>query len=684
MKVIAAEHAGFCFGVSRAVALAHEAAARGPACTLGQLIHNTHVVEDLARQGVDCAKDIAEISQKTVIIRAHGETPQVLSSLEEKGYNLVDATCPFVQRIHLRARKAREEGVPIVIIGEPTHPEIVATRGWAGEEAHIVDSLEDVAALAPLERACVIGQTTYSVQKRDLLLAALAQKIAQMEVFDFICATTGRRQSEVERLAPRCDAFFVIGDTMSANTRKLFDCAKKYCEKTYLIASWQEIDPACLAPDMTVGVTAGASAPYEYVARTVRRLETLFPCEHCDIQMPRGESAGTIKEEERNMSEQDIITTAQEPEIAQDDFQAAFEKTLVSIRPGQLVTGTVVQLTDDEVCLNIGYKSDGIVPKAELMNQGDIKEMFKIGDELEVEVVKVNDGEGNVLLSQRSLLVKKNWDKLVAASEAGEAVTGIGKEVVKGGLIVNVEGIRTFVPASQLSERYVEKIDQFVGKELKLKIIEVDRSKTRLVASRKAVIAEESAARKAAAWEKIEKGATVKGVVRRLTDFGAFVDLGGVDGLIHVTDLSWSRVRHPSDIVKPNQEVEVVILSVDQERERISLGYKQLQPKPWDNAVEKYPVGSIVDGKVVRIVPFGAFVELEPGLDGLVHISQVAPQRIAKVEEVLSVGDLILVKVLEVNPETKRISLSVREAYDYSNIDEQIAEETEATEATEE
>ncbi len=384
------------------------------------------------------------------------------------------------------------------------------------------------------------------------------------------------------------------------------------------------------------------------------------------------------------MSEQNINNVVEEKVIPNDaeatseeSFQAAFEKTLVSIRPGQIVTGTVVQVTDDEVCLNIGYKSDGIVTKNELQSSADPKEQFKIGDEVEVEVIKVNDGEGNVLLSQRSLLVRKNWDKLVAASENGETVTGMGKEVVKGGLIVMVDGVRTFVPASQLSERYVEKIDQFVGQELRLKIIEVDRHKKRLVGSRKAVIVEEAAAKKEKAWENIEEGKIIKGIVRRLTDFGAFVDLGGVDGLIHVTDLSWARVKHPSDVVKPNQEVDVKVLSVDREKERISLGLKQLQPKPWDNAVEKYPVGSIVEGKVVRIVPFGAFIELEPGLDGLVHISQVSPQRIAKVEELLSIGDLILVKVLDVNPETKRISLSVREAYDYSDVMDEAAQDNE-------
>ena len=349
------------------------------------------------------------------------------------------------------------------------------------------------------------------------------------------------------------------------------------------------------------------------------------------------------------MSELDKTITPQTdaPVEAQDsaqdsEFAAEFEKTLVSIRPGQTVTGTIVQVTDNEVCVNIGYKSDGLIPVAELINQENHREAYKVGDEIEVEVVKVNDGEGNVLLSQKNIVSRKNWDALVAKYENNEYVEGVGKDVVKGGLIVDVDGVRTFVPASQLSERYVEKIDQFVGKPMKLKIIEVDKQKRRLVASRKAVLAEESAAAKAAAWEKLEVGTIVHGIVRRLTDFGAFVDIGGVDGLIHITDLSWGRVKHPSDVVKPGDEVNVLVLALDRERERISLGLKQTKPKPWETAQVNYPVGSICEGKVVRIVTFGAFVELEPGLDGLVHISQIAPTRINKVEDVLHVGDMVV------------------------------------------
>jgi 4-hydroxy-3-methylbut-2-enyl diphosphate reductase len=295
-----------------------------------------------------------------------------------------------------------------------------------------------------------------------------------------------------------------------------------------------------------------------------------------------------------------------------------------------------------------------------------------VGDDIEVEVVKVNDGEGNVILSQRNIVNRRNWDALMEQYDAGEYVEGTGKEAVKGGLIANVGGVRAFIPASQLSQRYVEKVEDFVGKELELKIIEVDRSKRRIVCSRKAVIQEQAANRKKEIWDKLEVGAVISGTVRRLTDFGVFVDVGGVDGLVHVTDLSWGRVRHPSEVVNPNQEINVKILSLDMERERIQLGYKQTQHKPWEVAEEKYPAGSIIEGRVVRITTFGAFVELEPGLDGLVHISQCALTRIAKVEDAVEVGQIVRVKVLGVDPQAKRISLSIRaaleeEAFNYSD-----------------
>ena len=340
-----------------------------------------------------------------------------------------------------------------------------------------------------------------------------------------------------------------------------------------------------------------------------------------------------------------------------EDFAAMLEETMVKFRPGQVVKGVVAQVSDDGVVVSIPGKADGFIKKNDLVTTD-----CKVDDEIEAEVVKLNDGEGYVLLSERKVMATKNWEKLVAEYDEGAYVEATGREAVNGGLIADVMGVRAFIPASHLSRRFVENIGEFVGKTMTVKIIEVDKAKKRIVASRKAVMAEEAAAKKKEAWENLQEGEIIHGIVRRLTDFGAFVDIGGVDGLIHVTDLAWHRVKHPSEVVTPGQEVTVKIIGVDKEKERIQLSLKALQPQPWDVAEEKYPEGSIVEGKVVRITTFGAFVELEPGLDGLVHISQCALKRIAKVEDAVQVGQTVRVKVLKVDKEAKRISLSIREA----------------------
>ncbi len=642
MKIEVAAHAGFCFGVRRSVSAVDELLKSGKRITtLGPVIHNPAVIEGMKARGVVVAEEKEEVEGDTVVIRAHGAPKSVHDYFLKKGMEVVDTTCPFVERIHRRVREASAQGIPVLIVGEKEHAEVVGIRGWVeGSDCFIVYSAGEIDALPPMQRACIVAQTTTPQALYDGLCAHLRERIPECEVFGSICKATVLHQSEARELAARVDVMLVVGGRNSSNTRKLFALCSEICKRTYFIEKAEQVAGIPVTGNEIIGITAGASTPDEIIKEVVTRMSEL----------------------DKTITPQTDAPVEAQDSAQDSEFAAEFEKTLVSIRPGQTVTGTIVQVTDNEVCVNIGYKSDGLIPVAELINQENHREAYKVGDEIEVEVVKVNDGEGNVLLSQKNIVSRKNWDALVAKYENNEYVEGVGKDVVKGGLIVDVDGVRTFVPASQLSERYVEKIDQFVGKPMKLKIIEVDKQKRRLVASRKAVLAEESAAAKAAAWEKLEVGTIVHGIVRRLTDFGAFVDIGGVDGLIHITDLSWGRVKHPSDVVKPGDEVDVLVLALDRERERISLGLKQTKPKPWETAQVNYPVGSICEGKVVRIVTFGAFVELEPGLDGLVHISQIAPTRINKVEDVLHVGDMVRVRILDVNPEAKRISLSIRDA----------------------
>ncbi|MBQ3304950.1 MAG: bifunctional 4-hydroxy-3-methylbut-2-enyl diphosphate reductase/30S ribosomal protein S1, partial [Clostridia bacterium] len=623
----------FCFGVRRAVETAERSA---PAMTLGPIIHNPQVVASLAEIGVHSVARPDEIPDGSrVVIRSHGIGRAAYQALEARHCEIVDATCPFVQRIHDMAREASQTGTPLIVIGEGDHPEVQGILGWSETPAWAVLTEDDVMALPPLESARVVAQTTMVQERFDVLCKLLSQRIPRLDVRATICTATRDRQQEVVELARRADVMIIIGGRQSSNSRKLYRLAADICPRTCFIETAAELDGIQLKPSDTVGITAGASTPDCIIKEVVARMN--------DIEKK-------VNPEEN-----------QELEVMSEE---AIDKTIVQIRPGQIITGKVEMITDDEVCVNIGYKSDGIVKKSELSST-DVKE----GDEIEVEVVKVNDGEGNVVLSQKNIINRKAWEDICAKEEAGEFVEGIGKEAVKGGLLADVCGIRTFIPASQLSLRYVEKIDEFVGQPMTLKIIEIDKAKKRIVASRKAVLMAEEAEKKKKIWESLEVGSVVKGIVRRLADFGAFVDIGGVDGLVHVTDLSWGRVKHPSEVVSVGQEIDVKIKNIDPERERISLSYKETQPRPWTVAGEKYPVGSVVEGKVVRIASFGAFVELEPGLDGLVHISQIALTRIAKVEDEVKEGDIVRVKVLYVNTEAKRISLSIREVLEDEAMD---------------
>jgi len=632
---IVASHAGFCSGVQRAVRLAAEAASQasgeGIACmSLGEVVHNSSVTAHLGALGVTVTDDIAKAANGVLILRSHGVSPQVYRDCEQYGVRAVDCTCPRVRALHEAVRLHSADGSPVILIGESEHPEVRATAGWCSGPVYIVSMEKDIEALPVLSGALIAAQTTLPIEKWQRLLPLIHQKAADAKELCSICAATRKRQQAARELAAKCDAMIVVGSRQSANTLKLADTCRALCPNTFLVEGAADLPPhfADIRAHL-IGITAGASTPdwsIEEVCTTMNDIEKNTAAENAQATTPD-----------------------------ENDFMASVEASMRRIHNGQTVTGTVVQITEDEVCVNIGYKSDGLIKRSDLVDQN-----VGIGDEIEVEVVKVNDGDGNVILSQRNIINKKAWDALMVKYNANEYVDGVAKEAVKGGLICMVDGIRAFVPASRLAKRFVEKIDQFVGQTMKLKIIDVDESKKRIVCSRKDVIIEEEASKKAAAWEKIEEGAVVTGIVRRFADFGAFVDLGGVDGLIHITDLAWYRVGHPSEVLTINQEVQVKILSVDREKERIQLGFKQLQDKPWDHIEEKYPVGLVLERKVVRISPFGAFVSLEPGVDGLVHISQIALERVNKVEDKLTVGQDVTVAVLGVDPEHKRISLSIK------------------------
>jgi len=673
LKIIVANDIGFCFGVRRAIDAAQAAAQKnGGVSTLGELIHNDFVLDELRAQGIVAVTEPEAVQEGgTVVIRSHGVGADIYKRCVNR--NMVDATCPFVEKIHDIVKEYSKRGYQIAIAGKPDHPEVIGINGWCNGNALFVQSIEDVQALDSYDNVCLVTQTTFPYELFDKIVEALP-KTGEIKVFHTICPTTLKRQSEAQELSKICTKMIVVGDRNSSNTRKLYEVCKKWCKDTQSVSNHNELSLEKIQSDDIIGVVAGASTPDRIIREVITRMSELEKtmAEETEVENKLVETEAAEAVAQPAEAKPAAETTEQQAEpadkaehdSAEASFAEAFEKTLVRIRNGQVLKGSVVQIVDGEVCVNIGYKSDGFIPRNEFSSDPDVNpaEMLKVGDEIEVEVIKVNDGEGNVLLSRKNVESKRVWDNLLQDDDIQNKVfTGIGKEVVKGGLIASIDGVRAFVPASQLSTKYVENIGDYVGKELKLKVIEVDKSRKRIVASHKAVLLAEAEEARKEKWGKLEVGAKVTGTVRRITDFGAFVDIGGIDGLVHVTDVAWGRVKHPSDVLSIGQEIEVIIRDVDVDKQRVSLGYKQLQPKPWTMAAEKYPVGSVVEGKVVRIVPFGAFVALEPTIDGLIHISQVGVKRIVKVEDEINVGDIVRCKVLDVNPEAKRISLSRRD-----------------------
>lgn len=692
MQVLVAKNGGFCFGVKNAVQAIEARIGQGKTiCTLGEIIHNPSVVDDLRSRGAYPVNSVSEIPDNAIaVIRSHGVGINIYDEIKERGLEIIDATCPFVIRIHDTVKQNFDKGKQIIIVGKRNHPEVQGINGWCDNSAFIVSDSHDAEQLSGLNDVCIVAQTTISPKTYGEIIEIIEPKCRSCDIHNTICSTTETRQKEAIEIAKKSNLVIVIGGKNSSNTQELYKICQKHCINTFCIENSVDIATISLekiGSNDIIGVVAGASTPDWMIREVVWIMSDPKVDDIQNNELSQEKEVDTAKNAVDQVEEtareavtqtEDVVKETKDAESkANDEFLEGIEKALVRIRSGQVITGTVVQVNEEEVCVNIGYKSDGFIKRNELSVNPDDNpsDIVQPGDEIEVEVIKVNDGDSIVLLSRKRVLEKKFWDQLIVDRDNNVEFTGICKEVVKGGVIANINGIRTFVPASHLSLKYVENLQQYVGEELRLRIIEVDKQKRRVVASQKLILQEEFEATKKELWSSLEEGATIHGIVRRITDFGAFVDIGGIDGLLHVTDLSWQRVRHPSDIVSIGQEVDVQILSVDSEKERVSLGLKQLQPDPWTLTAQKYAAGSIIEGKVVRIVTFGAFVSVEPGIDGLIHISQVATNRINKVEDELSVGDIVKVKVLDVDAKAKRISLSRKQVL----LAEQAKEETIAT-----
>lgn len=633
-----AESAGFCFGVKRAIEMAYEAIGVEPKLySYGQLIHNKTVTDDLASKGLEIVESLDGLTEGTLLIRSHGVGKALYDEAEAKGLKILDGTCPFVKKIHNIVHDKLAEGLGIIIVGDGTHPEVIGINGWCENAAVILEDEEAAKTkeIPEKEKYAVVVQTTFRQAKFDKILEILQDRGVNMEVHNTICSATEKRQTEAEELSKTVDKMIVIGGKNSSNTQKLVEICAKNCGNTVHIETICDLVLNNFGKDDKIGITAGASTPPAIIKEVV---VTMSEALENAVQNLGGSEEAT--------------------------FEQMLEESLVTLHTGDVVKGTVIQVVNEEVSVNLGFKSDGIIARGEFSSDPTVipSKTVQPGDEIEVFVVRVNDGDGNVMLSRKRIEAQKGIEEIEAAYNDKAVVTGAVTNVVKGGLIAVVNGVNVFIPSSQVSNRFIEDLSVFNGQELEFNIIEVDRVKRRFIGGRKALVEQEIAAKRAALFETIQAGSRVNGTVSRLTDFGAFVDLGGVDGLIHISEMSWGRISNPKEVLKEGQEVEVFVLDVDKEKGKISLSLKDADKNPWKLAAEKYAVGSIVEGKVVRMVPFGAFVELEPGVDGLVHISQIANKHVVKPEDELKVGEIINVKVLEVNPEQKKISLSKRQA----------------------
>lgn len=639
MEIIVAKSAGFCFGVSNAVKMVYKLLedSKDVIYTYGPIIHNPQVVDNLDSKGVRKVENIDKIdSSGHIVIRAHGVTPEIYKKISDKGLVLEDATCPYVKKIHNLVEEKVKEGYKIIIVGDKDHPEVIGINGWCNNNAYIVDSVEEVQKLEQSdEKVCVVAQTTITKEKWEKINECIKEKFKSILKFDTICSATSKRQSEAEEIAKNVDMMIVIGGTNSSNTQKLYDICKKHCAMTFKVETSGDLPPVDIKKIKKVGISAGASTPDWVIEEVIKKMSELNNQEMVDVKEKEGEM----------------------------NFADAFESSFVRIQTGDIVKGKVIGFNSNEVFVDLGYKADGIIPLEELTDEPDfqISKEIKVGDEIEVLVQKVNDGEGNVKLSKKQVDAMKSWDDIVKAFENKTPVKAIVVDVVNGGIIASAKGVRIFVPASQVSDRFVKELNEFLKKTINVRIIEFNEKKRKLVGSARVIIEEEKAGLADNTWNNIEVGNVYTGTVKSLTDFGAFVDIGGVDGLIHISELSWSRVKHPSQVLKVGDSVQVSVLEFDKAKKKVALGYRKKEDNPWYKASQKYNVGDVVNVKVLRFAPFGVFVELEEGVDGLVHISQISNKRLAKAEDVLQAGMKVDAKIVEMDIENKKISLSIKE-----------------------
>ena len=635
MEIYLAKSAGFCFGVTRAVDMVNSLVGEEifNIYTFGPIIHNEQVVKGLEGKGVTSCEDLKKIELPAkMVIRAHGVKPSTYKPLREMGVEIYDATCPYVKKIHNLVKEKGRLGYKIVIIGNESHPEDVGIKGWCENNSVVVEGISniDVEELSD-KKVCVVAQTTLSYTNWEETTKFLKKSVENIEIYDTICSATSKRQKEAEEISKNVDAMFVIGSLNSSNTQKLFQICKANCKNTYQIEIADDFDYEFIKNKTKIGITAGASTPELVIEEVIDKMHELGK-EYQEQEMDFGK-------------------------ILED-----FEDSLKEIRSGDVVNGRIIGFNNNEVFVDIGYKSDGVISADEFSSGDDLESDLKVGDEIEVYVARVNDVEGIVTLSRKKALARRVWNDVEKYYNDKTQIDTKVTEIVKGGVLCEWKGARIFVPASQISDRFIKSLDDFKGKELRVRIIEFNQKNRRLIGSQRVILEEERKMGASHVWDNIEIGKEYKGVVKNITKFGAFVDIGGVDGLIHISDLSWKKIGHPSEILESGEQIDVSVKDFDKEKGKISFTYRKSEDDPWVKEAANLSVDQIVEAKVVRLVPFGAFVEIMPGVEGLVHISQIAEKRIARPSEVLKEGQIVEAKISDIDLNARKIGLSIKNA----------------------
>ena len=633
-EIIIADHSGFCFGVRQAIEKVEKALSENSGVySCGPLIHNRDVTAELSRKGLRMADSIDDLPDGSrAVVRSHGEAKEFFDKAKAKKIEIVDATCPFVTKIHDIVEKAKEDGYDVVLVGDREHPEVKGINGWCDDSAIIINSEKEAREISG-KNIVIVAQTT-TIEDFYIDLVEILKEKNKVVVENTVCVATKERQHSCEKIAKMCDMMVVIGSRESSNSVKLYNISKTNCENSHFIENIKDLPLKEVERCNRIGVTAGASTPER-----------------------------VIKEVIAGMSES--MTNENNETNRMEDLMDEIEKSLRLPQSGEIITGTVIQITDREIVVNLGCKKDGIIPRDEIIVEGEqtLNDLFKEGDEIQAKVIKTDDGDGNILLSKRKLEVNGHWNEINAAFENRSVIEVKVVKQVKGGVIAAYKEVSGYIPLSQLSDRFIEsaEAEEYMGKVLQVKVTRVDQKKGKAAFSHRNYLVEERQKKIDDVWNSLNVDDIVEGIVMRFTDYGAFVDVGGLDGLLHISEISWGKLKHPQEALELGQKINVKILSMNAEKGKISLGLKQTSPEPWAIIDEKFKINQVVRGKVVQIKEYGAFVELEPGLDGLVHISEVAHKRVTNIANELSVGQDVSAKILEINKEKKRISLSIKE-----------------------